>query len=503
MTLATTIAKKVYTTDDVTTAFPFPYKFYETSDLVVTKYTIADGTEEPLAEDDDYTVVGGDDGEGGTTDYSSGGTINLVSAAGSGYKLIIERVFPLTQEYNITPNGSISEASLEEALDRVMGILQQQQSDIDRCIKMDKSNSSVSSVFDVEDLTVEIPSFVIDELTTKTTIGTNDYVSIADGNDSNVNKKILASSIINIHGLTEDTSLHANDVFLFEDSQASYVKKKVKRDNLLNINSLTEKTALANADLIIIEDSDASNVKKKVQAMNVQPINTLTEKTSLVDDDLFVIEDSEASNAKKKVKKSNLGRFAREAVLTGSGNWTVPTGVTMILLTMTGGGGGGGGSNAQNYSASGGGAGGTLYGIMYPVTPGATIAYVVGAGGAAIGAGVWTDGNDGAATTFGPFTAAGGLKGLRANSSAPAGGAAGGNPTGEATLGVAGTAGAAGTSSPASGGNGGASFWAAGGVGQTAAVGGSGSQGSGGAGAEKTGNYGSGAGGNGVIKIKY
>lgn len=318
MPISTVIAKKVYTGNDVTTEFPFAYRFFATSDLVVEKYTIADGTLETLTEGEgeDYTVVGGDDGDGGTTDYTSGGTVVLASALEDEYKLIITRVLPLTQTFDFAPNSPFSEDSFEEVLDRMIAIVQQQQAELDRCIKMDKSYSSVSGVFDVDDLEVTVDDFIIDELTAKTTIGSSDYVAIADGDASNVNKKILASSIISINGLTEDTSLHANDVFLFEDSQASYVKKKVTRNNLVNINSLTEKTSVHANDLFIIEDSESSNAKKKVKHSNIADtkiskttageIAAMTEKTTLVDADLFIIEDSEQSNAKKKVQRSNV-----------------------------------------------------------------------------------------------------------------------------------------------------------------------------------------------------
>lgn len=273
MSISTVIAKKVYTTSSGVTEYPFPYRFFETTDLVVKKYTIADGTLETLDEGEanDYTVQGSDDGEGGYTDYTSGGTIILNTAIGDGYKLIITRTLPLNPSYDLIQSGVLSESSFTEAIDRLVAISQQLNSEIARCVKMDESYTSVTDVFDVEDLDVSVDSFVVNELTAKTTIAAGDYVPIADSEDSNVNKKILASSIININGLTEDTSLHANDVFLFEDSQASYIKKKVKRDNLINMQSLTEKTTPAAADLIIIEDSAASYVKKKIQYSSIKP----------------------------------------------------------------------------------------------------------------------------------------------------------------------------------------------------------------------------------------
>lgn len=94
-------------------------------------------------------------------------------------------------------------------------------------------------------------------------------------------------------------------------------------------------------------------------------------------------------------------------LLTGSGNFIVPAGVTRLRLTMVG---GGGGSNG----ASGGGGGGVIIHNL-TVTPLQSIAFGVGAGGASNVAG--------GDTTFGSLTAGGGGPG-----SAPvAGTAAGGD----------------------------------------------------------------------------
>jgi hypothetical protein len=65
----------------------------------------------------------------------------------------------------------------------------------------------------------------------------------------------------------------------------------------------------------------------------------------------------------------------------GASTFVVPAGVTRIHCTIYGAGGGGGACNATGGSGTGGGAGGYAEGYM-AVTPGASIAVVVGAGGA-------------------------------------------------------------------------------------------------------------------------
>ncbi|WP_425636400.1 beta strand repeat-containing protein [Algoriphagus yeomjeoni] len=70
----------------------------------------------------------------------------------------------------------------------------------------------------------------------------------------------------------------------------------------------------------------------------------------------------------------------------GSGNFTVPAGVTNISVSVWGAGGGGGFNNATRPNGSplgaiGGGGGAFILANPYPVTPGATIPYTIGTGG--------------------------------------------------------------------------------------------------------------------------
>lgn len=93
----------------------------------------------------------------------------------------------------------------------------------------------------------------------------------------------------------------------------------------------------------------------------------------------------------------------------GSGNWTVPAGITRIKVIVVGGGGGGGGGSVSG-DCPGGGGGGTIIcdaiAQIVATTPGSTIAYSVGAGGA--GGYDATAGADGTASTFGAITGPGG-----------------------------------------------------------------------------------------------
>ncbi|MGD0328481.1 MAG: glycine-rich domain-containing protein [Minisyncoccia bacterium] len=114
-----------------------------------------------------------------------------------------------------------------------------------------------------------------------------------------------------------------------------------------------------------------------------------------------------------------------------SGNWTVPSGVTSVIVTMWGGGGSG-----SSYAGGGGGGAGVIYQYPLTVTPG-QISYAVGYGGAAVTGQV--DGNDGQQTTFGSLIASPGLRGHNYNTPTDRGyGGRGGNASDSTNTGTGG-----------------------------------------------------------------
>lgn len=122
--------------------------------------------------------------------------------------------------------------------------------------------------------------------------------------------------------------------------------------------------------------------------------------------------------------------------LTGSGEWPVPAGVTSLTeVLVIGGGAGGGGAGIYGWPGGGGGAGQRRSLTNVSVSPGGSISYSVGAGGAggALGA---NQGADGGATTFGTTVAPGGGGG-GANTIGRNGGSGGGGSGGNRNGGVA------------------------------------------------------------------
>jgi len=97
------------------------------------------------------------------------------------------------------------------------------------------------------------------------------------------------------------------------------------------------------------------------------------------------------------------GSTSNQTYNSGSGSYTVPTGAVFVLARLWGGG-GSGQNNVGAINTKGGGGGGyveRLYLASDLGGSGASVAYAVGAGGAAIGANVTSEGNPGGNSTFG------------------------------------------------------------------------------------------------------
>lgn len=116
------------------------------------------------------------------------------------------------------------------------------------------------------------------------------------------------------------------------------------------------------------------------------------------------------------------GKTRYVETLTSGTSWTVPVGVEYVNATLIGGGGSGGKpENADNRIATNG-YGGQIITSNVTTTPGASIAYTIGAGGAGQSSND-TSGNVGGNTTFtGATTALGGNNGeARGSNTAMAG----------------------------------------------------------------------------------
>lgn len=116
MTVSTEVDHNDYIGNGVTTSFPYTFRIFKKSDLVVQVVDLNENITE-LILDTDYTVTGA----GGYT----GGNVILVTALANGYQISITRELPLTQETDLRNQGKFFAEVHEDAFDKLTMLIQQ------------------------------------------------------------------------------------------------------------------------------------------------------------------------------------------------------------------------------------------------------------------------------------------------------------------------------------------------------------------------------------------
>lgn len=116
MTVSTEVDHNDYIGNGVTTTFPYTFRIFSKSDLVVTVVDLDENLTE-LTPDTDYTVTGA----GGYT----GGNVILTVPLATGWKISISRDLPLTQETDLRNQGKFFAEVHELAFDKLTMLVQQ------------------------------------------------------------------------------------------------------------------------------------------------------------------------------------------------------------------------------------------------------------------------------------------------------------------------------------------------------------------------------------------
>ena len=140
MTVSSTTTKNSYSGDGSTTTFAYAFKIFADADLTVILRSAA-GTETVQTLTTHYTVT--------NAGNASGGNVVFGSAPASGVTVVIRRNMAQTQSTDYTANDPFPAESHEDALDRLTFIAQQQQEELDRSIKLSRTNTMTSTEFTV------------------------------------------------------------------------------------------------------------------------------------------------------------------------------------------------------------------------------------------------------------------------------------------------------------------------------------------------------------------
>ena len=142
MTISSTTVKNSYSGDGSTTAFSYTFKIFANSDLQVIIRS-STGAETVKTITTHYNVSGAGDANGGSVTFTSG------NIPASGETVVIRRAVPQTQSIDYIANDPFPAESHEEGLDRSMMTIQQMQEELDRSIKLSRTNTITSTEFTV------------------------------------------------------------------------------------------------------------------------------------------------------------------------------------------------------------------------------------------------------------------------------------------------------------------------------------------------------------------
>lgn len=118
-----------YTGNGSTTTFPFSFKVFLNTDVLVVR-TDLNGIETTLTLNTDYTIS-----LNSNQDSNAGGNVVLPSALTSGYLLTISSKVPLLQQTDFTNQGGFYPAVLNASMDRLTIITQQLNEQVSRAVK--------------------------------------------------------------------------------------------------------------------------------------------------------------------------------------------------------------------------------------------------------------------------------------------------------------------------------------------------------------------------------
>ena len=141
MTVSSTTTKNSYSGDGSTTVFAYTFKIFDDDDVSVIVRTDATGSETVKTKTTHYTVSG--------VGNANGGNITFGTAPASGETVVLLRSTSQTQTTDYTPNDPFPAAAHEDALDRMTFLAQELQEELDRSIKISKTNTITSAEFTI------------------------------------------------------------------------------------------------------------------------------------------------------------------------------------------------------------------------------------------------------------------------------------------------------------------------------------------------------------------
>jgi hypothetical protein len=248
MTISSTTVKNSYSGNGTLDTFNYTFKIFADADIQVI-IRDASATETVKTLTTHYTVTGAGSASGGTIVFTAG---NIPSATET---VVIRRASPQTQAIDYIANDPFPAESHEEGLDRSMMAIQQLQEEVDRSIKLSRTNTMTSTEFAVGSTARAGKIFGFDdngELVVSQELGT------FQGNWS-------ASTTFSARDIVKDTS--NNNIYLCNTGHTSSGSQPIstntdsaKWDLLVDAASATtsQNAAAASAAAALVSENNAS-----------------------------------------------------------------------------------------------------------------------------------------------------------------------------------------------------------------------------------------------------
>ena len=143
MTISTTTIKNSYSANSSTTVFAYTFKIASDSEMQVIIRS-STGTETVKSLSTHYTVSGAGNASGGNVTFESG------HVPATGETVILRRNTSQTQGMDLIDNDPMSADTIETAHDKAIAITQELQEQVDRSLKLSRTNTMTSTEFTVD-----------------------------------------------------------------------------------------------------------------------------------------------------------------------------------------------------------------------------------------------------------------------------------------------------------------------------------------------------------------
>lgn len=246
-----------YNGNGSTTSFPFTFKVFANTDVLVVRAN-SSGVETALTLGTDYTVS-----LNSNQDSNAGGNVVMGTAPASGYTITIASQVPLLQSTDFTNQGGFYPKVLNASLDKLTILTQQLQEEVDRSAKLPISNTA-----DANTLTAAILQLANDQTNIDLVAGDLANIDAVAANETNIDTVAgINANITTVAGISANVTTVAGIASNVTSVAGNATNINAVAGNATNINAVVANET--NIDAVAANETNIDAV-----AANETNINT-------------------------------------------------------------------------------------------------------------------------------------------------------------------------------------------------------------------------------------